>query len=863
MMRLMRRLVSSFTNRREAREGRVLTALKARYHGFRVLLSDNEQALRLLAEFDRQRAARDAEALAETSRKLLDTAYDLIDGLNRIGESGHLELYDLHEQLSADIQACLAEMSQQAGATPLLIRIDDPNAANHRYAGGKAASLAVLRRSGLPVPDGFIATTRACRHFLEAAGLDRLIRRSMGQVELGKSMEVAGREIAEAVLAAPLPGDLAAALESHWQALGGDRGPPVSVRSSALVEDRPGQTFAGQFHTVLNVRTKEALVQAFREVVAGNFAARPTAYRRQAGLPLADLDMAVLCQVMVAARASGVLFSVDPAAADSGRMLITAVPGLGTGAVGGELPADVFRPPRDAPLDDETAAVIAEKPYRDVADAAGGLRREEVPGDERCAPILDAEILARLVHLARSIESLRGGPQDIEWALDEERSLQILQARAAGLSAAGRQSPAIGEGGRVLIEGGVCASPGRAVGKVRRVFSPQDLRALPPRELCILVLPMSLVEAAPLLIETDGVAVELGNPADHLSCVARELGIPMVTTLTGALGALSDGQWVVLDADQGLVREAPAEAWSRLEAEGLKGPQRRRRPGGPLPPALARLAELVLPLNLTDSYGPTFSPLECRSVHDLIRFVHEMGVLAMFDLGDSALEAAGGLPRYLEGHPLHFLILDLGGGLAPGAERRAVSLERVRCEPLLAVCRGMAEPGLRWRRPPPKADLSGLLSRSLLDAGSARPLGGFNYALITRDFLNLNARVDFHFVMLDAVCGPSPSANRVYFRFKGGGTARSHRERRARLVSEILKTRGFYTDCQGDLATAMLSGMPQEQCAANLVLLGRLMGFTRLLDAAMTDDAVVERAVQAFIEGDYALERFEAEEPQA
>jgi pyruvate,water dikinase len=277
-----------------------------------------------------------------------------------------------------------------------------------------------------------------------------------------------------------------------------------------------------------------------------------------------------------------------------------------------------------------------------------------------------------------------------------------------------------------------------------------------------------------------------------------------------------------------------------------------------MPPAMARLAERVLPLNLTDAYGSTFSCLECRSVHDLIRYVHEMGVLEMFALGDGVLEAAASLPRYIEGQPLHFLILDLGGGLSSGVRSRALSLDQVRCEPLRALCRGMAEPGLRWRRPPPKARLSGLMSRSMLDSGGARPLGGFNYALVTRDYLNLNARVDFHFAMLDAVCGPSAAANAIHFRFKGGGTSREQRERRALMVSGILKSQGFFTDRHGDLVTAFQRGMPKAQCAGNLELLGRLMGFTRLLDATLTDEAAVDRAQQAFMEGDYALKRFDA-----
>lgn len=861
MRELLRRLAAPLLRRRKAREEQALSLLKARYHGFRVLLGDNEQALHLLADFERQAASRDLDGLAETGGKLLDTAYDLVDGLNRISDARHLALYALHERLAGEVQDCLEELRPQTVALPLCANLDDLDANLRRHAGGKAATLSRLRRSGLPVPPGFVATTRACRRFLEHSGLDRLVRRAMGQVELGKGMEVAGREIRDAVLAAPLPDDLAQALEACWLALGNGAGLAVSVRSSALVEDKPGQSFAGQFHTELNVLGKEALFAAFREVVAGNFAARPTAYRRRAGLPLADLDMAVLVQAMVPARAAGVIFSQDPAEPGNGRMLVSAVPGLGTGAVGGDAPADVFRPRRDGSPDDGSRDLIAEKAVRDVVQESGGLRREDVPEAERRTPLLDRETLARLAKLSLGIESLLGGPQDIEWALNVEGGLHVLQARPAQIQGPVRQNPAAEETGRVLAEGGVCASPGRAVGRVRRVRSVRELHAALSRDLTILVLPLSLVEAAQFLPEVDGVVVELGNPADHLSCVARELAIPMVTALAGALESLAEGQWVVLDADQGLVREAPAEAWVGLEQEG---PRRRGRKAAlPVPPALARLSELVLPLNLTDAYGPTFSPLECRSLHDLVRFVHEMGVLAMFAAGDGILEDAGSLPRYLEGQPLHFLILDLGGGLAPDAGRRALTLDQLRCEPLLALCRGMSEKGLRWRGSPPGANLSGLLSRSLLDAGSARPLGGFNYALITRDYLNLNARVDYHFAMLDAVCGPSAGENAIHFRFKGGGTVLEHRERRARLVSEILKSQGFFVDRQFDLVTAVLRGVAREKCAERLALLGRLMGFTRLLDAAMTGEDAMKRAVAAFLEGDYALTRFEDGPPQA
>ncbi len=70
-------------------------------------------------------------------------------------------------------------------------------------------------------------------------------------------------------------------------------------------------------------------------------------------------------------------------------------------------------------------------------------------------------------------------------------------------------------------------------------------------------------------------------------------------------------------------------------------------------------------------------------------------------------------------------------------------------------------------------------------------MGSQNYALLSRDYLNLNARVDFHFAMVDSVCGPNLSENYIRFRFKGGGTSAVQRNRRAEFISMILQAYGI------------------------------------------------------------------------
>ncbi|MDR3556934.1 MAG: PEP/pyruvate-binding domain-containing protein [Syntrophobacteraceae bacterium] len=739
--------------------------------------------------------------------------------------------------------------------------------------GGKAANLALLRKAGFPVPNGFAVTSPACQAVLAANGLDTFIRQKAQKLEAGYNrgadFEGDTEEIHGRILEAVFPEEFEKELSGAWQSLtlsGSEarRSPQaaISVRSSALVEDRAEHSFAGQFQSVLNVVSFEGLKEALKEVIASNYSSRSIAYRLHAGLPPARHDMAVLCQLMVQAESAGIVFTVDPATPENGRMLISAVPGLGIAAVGGSAPADIYRPPREQTETERATdqAQIARKTHRVGAKIEGGIEEIELPETERNQPVLSEELIRSLVRLSRRIESLIGKPQDIEWAVSPGGEIHVLQSRDIRLSLKNRQAAEVARG-ELLLRGGVCASPGRSIGKVKVVYSTRDFEAwrkTSGREPQILVLPQSLSDAAAFLSDFEGVVVDLGNPADHLAVVAREYSRPMMTGAGKAVQTLQDGQWIVLDADMGMIFKAPEEAWAE-ESPGapshrMRGESAKAQPDDLSLPGSPRLKQLILPLNLTDAYGPAFSIQECRSLHDLIRYAHEMAVLAMFQTGDEFLESAEVLVRRLEGAvPLHFLIIDLGGGIAADSKKFKVRLEDIFSVPLLALWRGIMTPGLRWNQPPPGAIPSGLLSRSLLDSGSARPIGQQNYALITRDYLNLNARVDYHFAMVDAVCGMNPRENHIRFRFKGGGTTAVQRERRAQFITEVLQANGFFVDQRGDLVTASILETQQPETEERLVMLGRLLGFSRQLDATMRDDTVPGKVAGAFLDGDYAL----------
>ncbi|MCX6464979.1 MAG: phosphoenolpyruvate synthase, partial [Pseudonocardiales bacterium] len=199
-----------------------------------------------------------------------------------------------------------------------VVGLDGPAAADPARVGGKAATLHALRAAGLAVPDGFCVTTAAYTRVAAAAG-----------VPTGGD-GLAGRARA-ALLAAPVPDDLAAAVTAAHAALG--PGTAVAVRSSATAEDLPTASSAGQQDTFLHVVGVAEVLDAVRRCWASLWTDRAVHYREQAGIDHAGVALAVVVQRMVDARVAGVLFTADPVTGRRTRTVIDAAPGLGEAVV--------------------------------------------------------------------------------------------------------------------------------------------------------------------------------------------------------------------------------------------------------------------------------------------------------------------------------------------------------------------------------------------------------------------------------------------------------------------------------------------------------------------------------------------------
>jgi pyruvate,water dikinase len=322
-------------------------------------------------------------------------------------------------------------MSQEQ---PLVVWLESERA-EPALLGGKFGSLAEMVKAGFAVPPGFGITTAAYREFVAHEGLVDRIRaaRSDGPAGDLEAIERSSAAIAGLILEAPMPERVEQAIRSAYAELGQRAGAdhvPVAVRSSGILEDTAGASFAGQYDTFLWICGADAVLEHVRRCWAGLFGPQVLTYRPEGRgeQPVEQAAMCVGVQQMVQPRAAGVAFTLDPVTGDRSKIVIEAVWGLGEGVVSGDVTPDRFRV--DKITLELLAQEVADKPVEHRLDAgAGVVRLLEVAPERRAVACLDGEHVAALAAEAKRIERHRGAPQDIEWAVDEHGRVHVLQVR--------------------------------------------------------------------------------------------------------------------------------------------------------------------------------------------------------------------------------------------------------------------------------------------------------------------------------------------------------------------------------------------------------------------------------------------------
>lgn len=793
--------------------------LRAKYEDFKGLLDADEKSQVLIAELEEVLYAgrpADPARVPWLCQRLLATVQAIAQRLDAMQPGRYQGLAPVLERIAAELAPLLESPPPPTGPPYLLPLAQCLGRAEQ--AGGKAANLALAASLGLPVPLAVAVSARAFSLLIESNGLRPRMDRLLRQIDLERPERLATQceDLRDLVLGARLPAAVATALD-RIPSLPGFCGGAFAVRSSAVGEDG-GLSFAGQYASELHV-APDALARAWQRVVAAKYRPRAVVYRILHGLRDEETPMAVLVMPMVDARCAGALFSRDEG--QEAAVSVFALAGLGDRLMAGSVAPRCLRLSRG-----ERPVVLEDHGPRE--------------------PELGGQALEGLVRAALALEERFGSPQEVEWAVDREGRVLVLQSRPhrpqedrpeRGVDAGA------GCGLEPLAVGLRRVSGGLAAGELFRLDGQGDAGRVPQGAVVL------AGHLSPSLARCVGRARAVlsfcGSRASHFASIAREFGLPVLVGEEEQLRGLEHGRLVTVDADAGAVF-AGACPVGEAPAPGDAGQPAAGRMAQRLPERFGQLARLVCSLGLTDPESPDFSPQGCRSLHDVVRFCHEKAVAEMFSLGGRGGRGMHGARRLASPLPLSMYLLDLGGGFAPGRSADDVRPDDFASVPLKAFWSGLAHAGERWDPSLPHCDWEEF---DRVSAGIFRPGGKLlaSYALCSADYLHLLVRFGYHFAVLDSLCGPRPEANYVGLRFKGGGGLEEQKLLRLLFISQVLTGVGFAVRTRGDMLDARFARAGLEATCANLAVLGRLLARTRLMDMRLADADQAGREAEAFL----------------
>jgi pyruvate, water dikinase len=822
-----------------------------RYQSFKTFLNLNHRVLSLMADLEEQYYSGRPLDLARVRVQVSDLNTELQNLLKAFQEFSEKD----ERALAAVLQRIKDQLERELNPRPievysdLVLRLEEIPPEKRSLVGAKAGNLSAIKKElGLPVPEGFAITTAAYRKFLEYNRLPELIEKALSRFdpESITLTEQISAEIRSLILGAEIPADLEEAILKAFGSLkeGSGKEVRIAVRSSAVGEDTEAG-FAGQFQTVLNVRRGQIL-EAYKTVLASKYSGRALLYRYYQGFVDQLTPMAVAGIQMIEARASGVLYTRDPEAPEGPFLKISAIRGLGEQLVDGSATPDRFLVDRGTMTIREKK--ISTKKHLLVGLPQGGTVLGKIPESEEEQPSLRDEKVIALADYGLKLEAFFGSPQDMEWAMDQEDRLFILQSRPLNLygrSSEGREISREFPGHPRLLSRGQTASRGIAAGPAFVLREGEAMEDVPPG--AILVARTAAPHYAGLMGRIKGIITDIGSTTSHLASVAREFRIPALFDTESATSTLKTGDPLTLFADAGAVYQGVVEDLVlKSQPPGIaifESPIHRR---------MRTILDLISPLNLTDPTRPTFAPEGCRTLHDLTRYTHEIAVREMFGLADKPGKKPLAV-RLNTNLPLVLYVMDLGGGLKEGLSTcETITPDHVESRPMKALWKGFTHPGITWRGSI-NFDMKKFMTLMAVSATSEfgdNP-GGDSYALLSGDYLNLSIKFGYHFATLDTLCAEESSQNYIALRFSGGAGNFLGRSLRIIFLVNVLKRLGFEYSSQGDLLEASLTGYDQSAMEEKLDQLGRLLASSRLLDMAINHEGDVQRLTELFFQEDY------------
>lgn len=465
--------------------------------------------------------------------------------------------------------------------TTEIIWFKDCSYSNKHLVGGKCSSLGELYKlsqiSNFSIADGFAISIDLYNQFIDYNNLEKEIENTLNNIETTDlmSLDVSSHKLRKLITDGVLSDVHINVILSNYQKLCDlykiDT-LEVAVRSSAIAEDLPNASFAGQQDTYLNISGNDHLITAIKNCFASLFNSRAISYRKTNNISIDQVQISVAIQKMVRSDlgSAGVAFTIDPESGFDKAIVINSSYGLGELVVSGGVNPDEFIVDKRVLNDLDSDPIIMKKRgnknTKIIYDKNGGTQEINTTQSEKINYSLTNDQIITLGRYALFLEkeySTMFGKKmgiDIEWALDgSNQSIYIIQARPETIHSTETRSilnKYILETKSNILVKGVSVGEKISSGKVKILKSISEFELFNKGD--ILVADMTTPDWEPLMKISSGIITNKGGRTCHAAIIARELGINAVVGVGNATHVLQNGACVTMscaDGEEGIVYE--------------------------------------------------------------------------------------------------------------------------------------------------------------------------------------------------------------------------------------------------------------------------------------------------------------------